>query len=109
MLLIVESLELRRQLNDTRGIAGCFEGLAHLAVGTDDPVRAGRLLAAAGALREGLSAPLSPGEQRRVDTTVAAIRAALDPAVWARTWADGAAMSLQEAIDFALDTPASTR
>jgi predicted ATPase len=107
-LLIVESLGLRRQLDDNRGIAGCFEGLAHIAGGTGDPERAGRLLAAASALRDSLHAPLSGAELRRKDQTLSAVRRTLDVDAFERIWASGAALSLQDAIAYALEEPAST-
>jgi DNA-binding CsgD family transcriptional regulator len=58
--LFRESLAVRREQGDRRGIAECFEGLASAAAAMKKPEDATRLLGAAGTLRDAIGAPLPP-------------------------------------------------
>jgi hypothetical protein len=62
-----------------------------------------RLLGAADALRERMRAPVPAIQRADYDQSVAAARAALDPAVFATTWIAGRAMSSEQAIAYALE------
>jgi hypothetical protein len=66
--------------------------------------RAARLQGAIDALRERLGASLSPRERGGYDVSVAALRVALGEREFAAAWAEGRAMSLEQAVDFALAT-----
>jgi tetratricopeptide (TPR) repeat protein len=109
-----ESLEIYHWSGEQLGIACGLEGLAGLAAADDQAERAARLFGAAEALREAIGAswsPISPVDHER---GVAAVRAALDEATFAAAWAQGRAMSLNQATAYALeygsdDTPERTR
>jgi DNA-binding CsgD family transcriptional regulator len=58
-----ESLIIRREMGDKKGIAYCLEGLACLAVEGSAVERGARLFSAAKSLRNSVSAPLSEGER----------------------------------------------
>jgi predicted ATPase/DNA-binding winged helix-turn-helix (wHTH) protein len=100
-----EALAIRCELGDRRGIAASLEGLANVAFALAKPYRAARCWGAAERLREEIGAPLPLSERARYDNQVAAGRAASndDPA-FELAWREGRAMSLEQAIVFALRT-----
>jgi hypothetical protein len=87
------------------GVAAALEGFSALVVIEGDPVLAMRLAGAADAIRRRLATPLS-GTWRELHDSVAIApaRAAAGPRA-EQAWADGARMSLQEAISCALAAP----
>ena len=97
-----ESLMIGRELGDRLGIASCLEGLVEVAGAYQDPERAARLFGAAEALREAIGAPLTPVARADHARNVAATRARLGDEVFAAAWAEGRAMPLEEAIEYAL-------
>ena len=107
-VLYREGLVLRRELRDEAGIAQCLEGLATLAGAQDQPERAARLLTAAAALRATLGAALSPQEQADCERTRVSVRARLGEHAFAAASAEGRALPLEEAIDYALASAAPT-
>jgi predicted ATPase/class 3 adenylate cyclase len=102
-VLFTESLALHRELGHRLGIVKDLEGLAALAVAQAQPERAARLLGAAEALREVIGAPLPPADRAGHDRSVPAVRTALGEQAFATAWAEGRAMSLDEAVAFALE------
>jgi ATP/maltotriose-dependent transcriptional regulator MalT len=100
--LLRESLGLLRDLRDRRCIPLCLEGLACLAVGQDWAERSARLLGAAHALQATTGAPAPPSEMVDYQRTEADARARLGAERFATLWDAGAALSLEEAIDYAL-------
>jgi ATP/maltotriose-dependent transcriptional regulator MalT len=97
-----ESLSLLRALRDRRCIPLCLEGLACLAVGPDWAERAARLLGGAQALQATTGAPAPPSELADYQRTEADARASLGAERFATLWSEGAALSLEEAIEYAL-------
>jgi len=57
---------------------------------------------AAEALREGIGAPLPPDERPDYDRSLATLREALEGELFAAAWADGKAMTLEQAIERAM-------
>jgi predicted ATPase/Tfp pilus assembly protein PilF/DNA-binding SARP family transcriptional activator len=100
--LYKESLTLRRELEDKRGTATSLEELGSLIAVEGEPAHAALLWGAAEALREAIGAPRSPFEQPRYEGAVAAARAGLDAAAFAARWEEGRAMTLENAIAYAL-------
>jgi hypothetical protein len=70
--------------------------------GQGQPKRAARLFGAVAAVYEGLG-DQSMVHQRELERDVAAARAQLDEATWAAAWAAGRAMTLEQAIVYALE------
>jgi predicted ATPase/DNA-binding SARP family transcriptional activator len=97
-----EALLLYRQLGNRSAITFCLEGLGGVAGIQKQPVRAARLLGAAEALREAVSYPVSPDNLAYYQRIVAAAQSQLDEASFARTWGEGRAMSLEQAVEYAL-------
>ena len=112
-----ESLALRHAIEDSVGIGRCLDGLGWVASAQGQPVRAARLFGAAEALRERTGAaphlPWRAEHERRVAD--AWMRLAED--AFAAEWSEGRALSLDQAIAYALaseragpaDTTAPTR
>jgi predicted ATPase/class 3 adenylate cyclase len=88
--LFSESLMLFRQVEDKQGIAACLEGLARLANAHNQRERAARLFGATEALRESIGGSVPPAEQCKGAEAFAA------------AWAEGRAMTLGAAIEYAL-------
>lgn len=104
--LCQESLVIRQELaalGDRRGIAACLETLATVVCGQGQPQRAARLYGVAEALREAIGAPQMPSDRTPHDRAVAALRAALDETAFAAAWAEGQAMTLEQAIRYAVE------
>ena len=64
--------------------------------------RAARLFGAAETLRRAIGAALSPGARVDYDRDVAAVRAQLDEETFAMEWAEGQALTMEQAIEYAL-------
>ncbi len=100
--LYEESLAILRESDDRRGIAWLLEGFAGLAAAQSQPARALRLTGAAAALREAISTPLSPAEQARLDRWLEPTRQALSEEAQKAAWEEGRAMTMEQAITYAL-------
>ena len=87
-------------------MAASIEGLAGLAAAQGQAGRAARLFGAAEALRESVSNRIPPSERAEYDHNIAAARAQLSEAAFAASWAGGRAMSLEQAVAYALDEDA---
>jgi predicted ATPase/DNA-binding SARP family transcriptional activator/Tfp pilus assembly protein PilF len=116
-----ESLAIFREIASKQGIAECLDGFAKLAfaqvqagiVSTDATTAtanietglrsAARLWGAAQALRDAIGAPILPEYQKEEARTVAMAREGLGEAEWEGAWAEGQAMTMDEAVTYALD------
>src|SRR5262249_34469148 len=100
--LYAESLELRRKAGHGVAVAQSLEDFAAFAVRQQQHDRAIRLLGADEAYWEtpGARPPVASGPE--YERTVAESRAALGEAGFAAAWAEGRAMSLEQAIEYAL-------
>jgi len=89
---VAQKAVLRRRRHATEG-------------GQGGALPAARILAAAERLREDVGSPPAPNERPGFDRRIAAVQEAIgDEGAFARAWAEGRAMSLEQAIDLALDT-----
>jgi tetratricopeptide (TPR) repeat protein len=98
-----ESLILRRDLGDRQGIWFTVHAVGFLAQQQGDVERATRLLAAAAAMGQQLGVTPPAHDQARYDQTVKEVRQSLGEAAFITSWAAGQAMTLERAIDDALD------
>ncbi|HLO14763.1 MAG TPA: tetratricopeptide repeat protein [Anaerolineales bacterium] len=101
-ILHEESLMLYRELGDKKNIAESLPGLAAVAQADGRSQLATKLLGAVEALLEHIDARLDPIERADFDRTLAAARAQLDEAAFAKAREEGRAMTLEQAIEFAL-------
>lgn len=98
-----ESLTLRQRLQELRGVAYSLEALAALALTKASSAEwAGQVLSAAAKLREAIGAPLASCDRPRTEQTLAALRAVLSAEAFAMVWADGRALTLEQAVAYAL-------
>ena len=93
-----ESLSLLVQLGDKLVIAGNLEGLAN-ALASGAPARSARLYGAAEAIREAIGVPRVAIEQRHVAPGCAE----LGEEAWQAAQAAGRAMTLEQAVAYALE------
>ena len=99
-----EALGVQQQCGLKGRIGRSLERLAGLAARQQRLARAVRLLSAAATLREAVGAPLPPGERADYDRDLASAHAQLDEATFAAAWAEGQAMTLEQAVAYALAT-----
>jgi tetratricopeptide (TPR) repeat protein len=103
--LYTESLAIRCETGQKRGIAESLEELAAVANGKGQAEQAARIFGAAATLRHQIGAPIPTGERADYERHVAATRAALGEAAFAAAWAEGEAMTLEEALACAFKVP----
>jgi tetratricopeptide (TPR) repeat protein len=101
--LFAESLACFRTLNDKWFIGMCLQGLAGVFVVQAQSVKAVTVLAAVTALRAAIGAPLPRALFAVYDRYVAMLRPQFEEATWTALWTRGQAMSLEEAVAYALD------
>ena len=91
------------ELGYRAAIAHQLESLAFIAAAQGHSLRAARLLGAAEVVREAAKAAMARREREEYERVVAEVRARLDQATFAAAWAEGRAMPLEQAIEYALD------
>jgi predicted ATPase/DNA-binding CsgD family transcriptional regulator len=104
--LLEESLKLYQKAGSTYGIALCLTGLAAVAAAEEQLVRAARLFGAAEAQHGQIGAFLVLAERITYDRSLAGLRARLNAATFAAAWAEGYAMTPEQALTAAEPVPA---
>ncbi len=99
--MLREGLRTHVQLGDRWRIASVLEAIAGTMAGPE-PGTAASLLSAAGELRQSLGTPVPPAERPAVAAARAAAERALEPVLFAKSWATGETMSLSDAVELAL-------
>ena len=98
-----ESLAILRERGYTWGVAACLSGLAGVASAQDQAERAVRLFGAVEALRETVPAAVAHVHQVEQARDMCAARAQLDARAFTAAWTEGQAMTLEQAIAYALE------
>lgn len=101
--LCQEAMLLYRELGNKLGIAFCLEGIGAGYAHTGQCERAVQLIGAANVLRKAIAAPSGGTHARCLETMIQRARNSLPEEIFASAWAEGEAMSLEQAIEFALD------
>lgn len=106
MTIFRESLRVVRDLGERTESSPGLWGLAQIAADRGDTIRAARLAGArwAGALQHVVVR--GSAMEARVHHEITAVRSRVEPEVWDREWEVGRAMSLEEAIAYALEEEA---
>ena len=99
---LTAGLELSQDLGDKRVIVQCLEGFAWLACWCKDLARAARLFAANESLRALIGLPLPIADQSDNDHYLGMTRTQLDKVTLEAAWAEGKAMTMEQAIGYAL-------
>jgi predicted ATPase/DNA-binding CsgD family transcriptional regulator len=86
-------------------IAECLDGLATICAGHRQFVEAVRLSGAADALRTMIGMPTSSRSRNSFAGDLTTVRPQLDEAAFAAAWAEGRALSSEQAIEYALALP----
>ncbi|MBI4788420.1 MAG: hypothetical protein HY782_15420 [Chloroflexi bacterium] len=103
--LFRESLDLSKERGDKYLMILCIAGLACLLGATGKPAQAAHLIGAMESLREGMGLAKRLGEsaeQMEIDHYVIAVRAQIDETTFAIAWTEGRALTLEQAIEYAL-------
>ena len=97
-----ETIQEWQKLGHRAAIAHQLESFAFIAKAQEETERAARLFGAAEILREQISIPMMPTEHLEYDREVNDLRANMDQAAFAKAWAEGRAMTMEQAIAVAL-------
>jgi tetratricopeptide (TPR) repeat protein len=101
--LFRESLIKNQAVGDQRGAIACLAAFAAVDLSQGKYERATQILAAVETQLSSIGIRLLPVDKLEYERSLAALRGRLDERTLARYWADGSAMSLDEALAFALD------
>ena len=105
--LYKESLALFYEQGNKHGIANSLEnlGMLHDEEGqhAETARQAAALWAAAATLRQEIGAPLAGSVRDEVEQTQAHARGRVDEATWTTAWAEGEALTLEQAIAYAME------
>lgn len=96
-----EALAIRRTRRFRPGVAGSLEALASVAADQESYDEAVRLFGAAAALRDAVGLVRWPASQGDWEKTLARLRAALGDAAFEAAWAEGQALSIDDAVAYA--------
>jgi predicted ATPase/DNA-binding CsgD family transcriptional regulator/Tfp pilus assembly protein PilF len=100
--LYEENLVLCRELGDKLVASASMDGLACYAASGGEAHRAARLFGAAQALREEVGYRQKPRERSLREPYLTIARSCSDEAAWKTAFAEGQAMSFEEALEYAL-------
>ena len=92
-----------KRLGHRAAIAHQLECFAAIALTRRDYARAARLYGAASVLREKIGIPMTPPEQIEYQAQLASLHSSLDEKAFAAAWGEGQALSMDDAIKFALE------
>ncbi|HZO90044.1 MAG TPA: tetratricopeptide repeat protein [Chthonomonadaceae bacterium] len=98
-----QGLEIARDLGYKGGVVWFLEGFAKLAAAQQQGERAAVLWAVAAAQREAMSSPLWPCVLAEYERSLGDVREALGEEAFAAAWAEGQAMTLEQAMEYALE------
>jgi non-specific serine/threonine protein kinase len=107
--LLEEGLIVSAELGNEADVAHCLEGLGSIAGAEGRIARAARLWGAEEALLEKIEAAVYTyvPDRSHHRSRVAAAQARLGEEAWDAAWAEGRAMSLEQAIEYALERPST--
>lgn len=94
------SLSLCAELGDKGGVACAFEGLAEVLAGQARAVFAAHFWGVAATLRESIGTPMPLRRRQEYERSVAAVRSGLGEEAFATAWAQGSAMTIEQAVTF---------
>ena len=98
-----ETITRFQDLGNRAAVAHQLECFAFIATVEKEPQRAAKLFGAAEALRERLDSQMTDYERVEYDQSVAQMRAMLPAPEFNALWAEGRSMTMEQAIQFALD------
>jgi predicted ATPase/class 3 adenylate cyclase len=102
LVLYKESLAISREHGIKWAIFECLFGLAGISASQEQRIRAARLLGAAEALREAMDYSLPLPDQAEYEGLLALVQASLGGQAFSTARTEGRAMTLEQAIEYAL-------
>lgn len=102
LALYRETLLDWQKIGHRGAVAHQLERFAFIAKAQEQGERAVKLISAAEALREASNSPMTPQERIEYDNEVASLRAGMDEKTFVSLWAEGRAMTMEQAIEYAL-------
>jgi tetratricopeptide (TPR) repeat protein len=103
---LVAALGTSHHLGDRSASVRCLERLAGVEIALDEPLRGTRLAAAAERLRREIGDPLSGPRRQSLQASWDAARTLLGEPEFERVWKQGANMTVDQAVDYALSLTA---
>jgi hypothetical protein len=101
-----DALAIHRAVGAPEQVASTLEGLGNV-VAAASPLAAARLWGQAERIRQELGAPVSSSDKPENDRSVAVARERLgDAAAFDAAWQEGRAMTLDQAVQYAMSAPA---
>jgi hypothetical protein len=97
-----ESLVLNAEVEDIQAVAACVAAFGAVALARGDLTRAARLYGASEALSQSIHTRLLVFDHEQFERNVTALREQLDAAALNAAWAEGRAMTLEQAVAYAL-------
>ncbi len=101
--LCKESLNLNQQVGDPRGVIACLAGFGAIAVAQDKYPHAAQLMAAVETHLASVGIRLVYMDRMEYERNLARLRAKLEERALAKFWAKGRALTLEQAIEYALE------
>lgn len=105
--VLAETLIVHHEVGHTSAVVDILLVLARVAVAERQRVRAARLVGAVAHWQETISRPMPEFLREEYGRSVSAARAALEADAFTAAWAEGRAMTLDQAIQYALTEPNS--
>jgi hypothetical protein len=102
-LIYRETIRDWQELGNRGAIANQLECFAFLAIADEEPQRAVKLFSAAEVLRENAQSPMTDYEQLEYDQSIAQLHSMLAETEFNALWAEGRAVTMEQAIEFALE------
>ncbi len=100
--LLVSALRTFWQRRDVHYTLDCLDALGQAYATQGRGIRAAKLLGAVEAARRELDVPVRLAERERYERLVALSRDGIEQSAWRAAWSEGQAMSLEEAVAYAL-------
>jgi tetratricopeptide (TPR) repeat protein len=98
-----ETIKAWQRMGHRSAVAHQLECLAFIAKAMEQPDKAARLLGAAEALRQKIEIDMTPPEREDYEKEVADMKTNMDKKEFTSLWAEGRSMTMDEAIELALD------
>ena len=92
-----------QRLGHRAAVANQLECFAFIAKAQENPERSAKLFGAAETLREKINIAMTPQERMEYDREITDLRTNMDEKAFSSHWADGRAMTMEQAIEFALE------
>ncbi len=104
---LAECMQILRTLGDRQGVAATMEACAGVAATAGQAERALKLAGVAAQLREAIRSPLSKPDEELLESKLAGARAALGPDASARCLSEGRVLSIEQAVELAVEAGSS--